>query len=208
MRDAAIFISIVFVYAITGAQSNYEQDMHKAIDLWKNNQRTEAISAFETIANSEKEKWLPFYYAAQIKIISSFEERDEKNWSILLTAAQTDLDHAESLSNNNPEIKVLQALLNTSYIAHDGRRYASLLSAEVEALYRIATLFAPENPRVLYCKAEWDMHAAQYSGSNSKTHCADLERALELFAKFKPESPLHPNWGEARAKQLFNTCKG
>lgn len=207
MRDLIIFISIALVYSITNAQSNYEQNMQNALKLWETNNRTQAISNFETIAQSEKDQWLPYYYAAQIKIVNSFQEQDEKKFNQLITGAQTDLDYATEISENNPEIMVLQALLHTARIAHDGQN-APLLSEPVERLYHAAKLIAPDNPRVVFCKAEWDMHVAMYFGEDSKSYCADLEHALELFAKFKPESSLHPNWGEARARQLLTNCKG
>ena len=36
--------------------------------------------------------------------------------------------------------------------------------------------------------------------------CKDLERAIELFANFKPDTPFYPNWGKEREEQILKTC--
>ncbi|MGB5436400.1 MAG: hypothetical protein WBM98_10970, partial [Maribacter sp.] len=70
-----------------------------------------------------------------------------------------------------------------------------------------ALQLAPENPRVVFSKAEWDMGTARYFGQDTAPFCKDIERSLELFAKFKPASPFHPNWGQDRAEELVENCK-
>ena len=206
MKDLLLFIAVVLVYAITGAQTNSEKTMQKGFELWKNNHQAEAVVLFEDLAKTESDNWLPSYYAAQINIVRSFDEQDENTVSKLLEGAQANLNKAKTISEDNPEILVLQALLYTSKIAHYSQTNAPLLSEPVERLYHEATQIAPNNPRVIFCKAEWDMHVAQYFGDDSKTYCSELERALELFTKFKPKSPWYPNWGESRAKQLVKSC--
>ena len=64
----------------------------------------------------------------------------------------------------------------------------------------------PNNPRVAYCKAEWDMGSAKYFGQDTAPFCKDMERSIELFANFKPETPFHPNWGKERAEQVLESC--
>ena len=59
----------------------------------------------------------------------------------------------------------------------------------------------------LISKAEWNIGSAQYFGQDTAPFCKDLERALELFAKFKPETQFHPKWGKDRVEQLLESCK-
>ena len=202
-----IIIATLLVSGFVIGQTNYEKGMQKAFELWGNNKPTEAANLFERIAKAEPDNWLPLYYAAQINIINSFGERDEEKLSSKLKKAQNLINDATTISKNNPEIMVLQALLHTAWVAYDGATYGMTLSGKVVELYAKATALAPENPRVVYCKAEWDIGGAKYFGQDTKPFCKELERAIELFANFKPETAFHPNWGKDRAEALLESCK-
>lgn len=202
-----IIILTVLTSCFTNAQTNYEKGMGKAFELWENNKPVEAANLFERIAGVEQDNWLPAYYAAQINIIYSFGLKDEEKLSAQLKKAQDLINDATTISKNNPEIMVLQALLHTAWVAFDGATYGMTLSGKVIEIYTKAAQIAPENPRVVYCKAEWDMGGAKYFGQDTTPFCKDLERAVELFANFKPETPFHPNWGKERAVQILETCK-
>lgn len=201
-----IIITTFFITAVFTAQSDYEQGMQKAFQLWGSNP-TEASNLFERISYAEPDNWLPAYYAAQVNIVSSFGEKNEDKLRAQLKKAQDLINDATAISKNNPEILVLQALLHTAWVAYDGATYGMTLSGKVVELYTKAEMIAPENPRVVYCKAEWGMGSARYFGQDIKPFCKDLERALELFANFKPETPFSPNWGKERAGMLLESCK-
>lgn len=201
-----VFFTAMLVSVLTTAQSNYQQGMQKAFELWGSNP-TEASNLFERIAKAEPDNWLPAYYAAQVNIVSSFGEKDEQKLTAQLKKAQDLINDATAISKNNPEILVLQALLHTAWVAFDGATYGMTLSGKIVELYTKAELIAPENPRVVYCKAEWNMGSAKYFGQDTKPFCQDLERAIQLFANFKPETPFHPNWGKERASMVLQSCK-
>ncbi len=201
-----IIITTLLISGILIGQTNYEKGMQKAFELWGSNQPTEASNLFELIAKAEPDNWLPAYYAAQINVINSFGERDEDKLSAKLKRAQDLINDATAISKENPEIMVLQALLHTAWVAFDGATYGMTLSGKVVELYTKAKIVAPGNPRVVYCKAEWDMGGAKYFGQDTAPFCKDIERAIELFANFKPETPFHPNWGNDRAEQILESC--
>ncbi|MGB5418356.1 tetratricopeptide repeat protein [Algibacter sp.] len=202
-----IIIATLLVSGFAIGQSNYEKGMQKAFDLWGQNQPTEAANLFERISKAEPDNWLPPYYAAQINIVYCFGEPDEEVLSAKLKKAQDLINDATAISKDNPEIMVLQALLHTAWVAYDGATYGMTLSGKVVEIYTKAKMLAPENPRVVYCKAEWDMGGAKYFGQDTEPFCKDLEHALELFANFKPETPFSPNWGLERVNQVLADCK-
>lgn len=202
-----IIVAILFISAVTTAQTNYEKGMQKAFELWGQNKPAEAANMFERIASAEPDNWLPPYWAAQINIITSFGEQDQDKLAAKLKKGQDLLNDATAISKNNPEIMVMQALLHTAWIASDGATYGMTLSPKVVELYTKAEVIAPENPRVVASKAEWNIGSAQYFGQDTAPFCKDLERALELFAKFKPETQFHPKWGKDRVEQLLESCK-
>jgi hypothetical protein len=202
-----IIIATFLVSVVTNAQTNYEQGMQKAFELWGSDNPTEASNLFERIAKAEPDNWLPLYYAAQINIVRSFGEKNGEQLSAQLKKAQNLINDATAISKDNPEILVLQALLHTAWVAFDGATYGMTLSGKVVELYTKAEMLAPNNPRVVYCKAEWHIGSAKYFGQDTKPFCKDLEHALELFANFKPETPFSPNWGKERAEMLWRSCK-
>ena len=114
MKTLITFILLI-TFSFTNAQSNYQKGMQKAFELWGNQKNEEAANLFERIALAEKENWLPFYYAAQIKIINTFNTKDRKNTIPNLEKAQDLLNQAKTWSQNNVETVVLQALLPVSY---------------------------------------------------------------------------------------------
>lgn len=199
-------LTLILVSGLISAQTNYEKGMQKAFELWADNNPIEASNLFERIAAAEPDNWLPNYYAAHVNIMNSFGERDEEKLSAKLNKAQDLINDASTISKDNPEILVLQALLHSAWVAYDGATYGMTLSGKVVELYSKAEKIAPENPRVVACKAEWDMGGARYFGQDAKPFCKDIERAIELFANFKPETPFHPNWGKEHAVKILQTC--
>jgi len=205
MQKLAIIL-VLFIAHLVSAQTNYEKGMQKAFELWGENP-TAASNLFERIAKAEPDNWLPSYYAAQVNILKSFGEKDEDKLTAQLAKAQDLINDATAISKNNPEILVMQALLHTVWVAYDGATYGMTLSGKVVALYAQAEQIAPNNPRVVLNKAEWAMGGARFFGQDTKPFCKDVERSLELFANFKPESSFHPNWGKERAEQVLADCE-
>ena len=205
MQKLAIILAL-FIAQLVSAQTNYEKGMQKAFELWGESP-TEASNLFERIAKAETDNWLPAYYAAQVNIIKSFGEKDKDKLTAQLAKAQDLINDATAISKNNPEIIVMQALLHTAWVAYDGATYGMTLSGKVVALYAQAEQIAPNNPRVVLNKAEWAMGGARFFGQDTKPFCKDVERSLELFANFKPETEFHPDWGMERAQQVLAQCE-
>ena len=59
----------------------------------------------------------------------------------------------------------------------------------------------------MFGKAEFEIGGAKYFGTDTKPLCAQIEKSIELFVNFKPESPFHPTWGLERAQQALKECK-
>ncbi|RKE97942.1 hypothetical protein [Ichthyenterobacterium magnum] len=202
-----IIIALFFISTITNAQANFDKGMQKAFTLWEENKWDEAENMFERIAKADTKQWLPHYYIAQMNSLKSWEQKDEAILKAQLDKAQEHLDVAMHISENNPELLVLQAHVLTNWVAFDGMTYGMKYSGKIAELYAKAHEIAPENPRVVAGKAEWGMGSARYFGSDTKPFCKDLEKALELFANFKPETAFHPKWGQKRVEQVLASCE-
>jgi tetratricopeptide (TPR) repeat protein len=188
-------------------QSQFDKGMEKAFSVWESGDMNAAEQLFERIANAEPNEWLPNYYVAQINSLKSWEVKDINVLKPQLDKAQNYIDRAKAISPNNPEILVMQAHIYTNWVAYDGATYGMKYGGIVSGIYSKAYELAPENPRVVFNKAEWDMGSARYFGQDTTPYCKDIENSIELFANFKPESPFAPDWGLERAEQVLAECK-
>lgn len=206
MRKVLI-ATVVLISSIGMAQDQFDKGMQRAFQLWGEGKTLEASNMFERIASVELDNWLPYYYVAQVNTVASFGETDKEKLTQQLEKAQEYIDLAKAIAPDNAEILVQQAMTYTAWVAFDGATYGMTLSEKVAATYAKAMQLAPDNPRVVFSKAEWDMGAAKYFGQDTAPYCADVEHSLELFANFKPESPFHPNWGKERAEAILEGCR-
>lgn len=207
MHKIVIYLVILATSLVT-AQTSYETGMKKAFELWEQNKTVEASNLFERIAKAETDNWLPAYYASQVLIMDGFSKlKDKEALETQLTKAQELLNNATAISKENVEIMVLQAVLHTVYVASDGATYGMTLAPKVSKIYAEAYKLDPTNPRVVLNKADWDMGSARYFGQDTAPFCKDIEKSIELFANFKPETEFHPNWGKERAEEVLKECK-
>jgi len=201
-----ILITLLGIVNTYAQNDEYHKGMQKAFDLWQQEKTSEASNLFERIANAETENWIPSYYTAYMNTIYSFGEKDAAKHHAQLEKAQLYVDKAFGISENNPELMVLQALIHTAWIAFDGQTYGMTLSGKTTQLYQKALAIAPENPRVLLSYAEWNMGSARFFGKDITPYCKDVEKALQLFVTFKDETPFYPSWGKSRAKEVLASC--
>ena len=202
-----ITIIAMFVASIVSAQTQFDQGMKKALQTWKDGNSKEALVQFEKIASVEKTNWLPKYYIAFINTMQAYGEKDKTKIESLLNAAQKAQDVCNELAQDNPEVLVLQAMIHTAWIVYDPMTYGQQLSGDVMYILNKAYKLAPENPRVVFQKASFEKGMAEYFGQDTKPMCAQIEKSIELFATFKPESAFHPSWGLDKAQEAVKACK-
>jgi len=202
-----ITIIALFVASLVSAQIQFEQGMGKALQTWKEGRPLEAVAQLERIASVEKTNWLPNYYIALINTTQAFGEQDKTKMLSLIESAQKAQDVCNDLTIDNPEVLVMQSMIHTASIVYDPTTNGQKLSGDVIYILNKAYKIAPKNPRVVFQKASFEIGMAQYFGQDTKPMCAQIEKAIELFATFKPETALHPNWGLDRAQEAIKACK-
>ncbi|MEN8885767.1 MAG: hypothetical protein ABF246_05210 [Winogradskyella sp.] len=207
LRTHLLIIVLVAVTGSVQAQTNFEKGMSKAFELWQADKKDQAEHMFERIAKAESNAWLPHYYIAQLNSLKSWNVKDEAVLKAQLDKAQTHLDTAMALSENNAELLVMQAQVYTNWVAFDGMTYGMKYSSKITELYAKAYAIDASNPRVAFGKAEWAMGSAKYFGQDTTPYCKAIEASILLFDTFKAESDLHPSWGKERAKVVAASCK-
>lgn len=147
-----ILATVLFVTSLISAQTPYEQGMDKALGLWKENKATEASAVFERIAAVETTNWLPAYYVAMVNATESFNPKNKENATALINKAQSFLDKATTISQDNPELLIMQAMINTALIVQDPMTNGMKLSQPTLELYDTAQKLDPNNPRAVFAK--------------------------------------------------------
>ncbi len=200
---------VLFLCGIMNAQSKYETAMNQAFQNWTDGNSTEAIARFERIAAVEKENWLPNYYVVLINVTNAFQNLgDTEKLQSYLGKAQEVIAVELSKYQENAELLVLDALINTAWIASDPMANGMKLSGKVMETYAKAQQIEPENPRVIFCKAEFELGGAQYFKQDIKPICERIDHAIKLFANFKSEIKYYPDWGLDRAIEIQKQCGG
>jgi tetratricopeptide (TPR) repeat protein len=202
MRTIFIFTIALISFNALG-QDKYEKGMTKAFELWKANQPWEAANMFERIAQAEPENWLPPFYVAQINVFNSFNEKDKEKMIAQMDKARDFLNDAKALTENNPEILVLEAQLLTAWVVYDGQQYGMKYSPKIAELYQKAAVLAPNNPRVVLGKTQWDIGTARFFGQSTDGFCDELKRAIRLFEAEEPAEQFYPQGGGEYAQQVL-----
>lgn len=202
-----ITIITLFFTSLFFGQGKYEEGMGKAFQLWGEGKSTEASAMFERIASAEKNNWLPNYYVGLVNVTAAFTTQDKEKLSALLDKAQDAVDAELAKAPENPELLVLQAMIYTAWIVYDPMTNGQKYGAKAMQEYEKAIKIAPENPRVVFCKAEFEIGGAQFWGTDTKPMCAEVDRAIGLFATYKDDTKFGPSWGLDRALETQKTCK-
>jgi len=165
-------------------------------------------NSFERIANTEKDKWLPYYYASYLLTISSFMDTLTERKESYLDKAELLLSIADSLQPDNSEIYTIKSMIAQGRLVVDPQnrwmKYGPIFSNNINK----AKELDPTNPRPVFLYGQNILYTpAQFGGGKDKA-LPILKEAEEKFKNFKPESELHPNWGEGVMKSTLESIEG
>jgi len=197
----------IFICSLASAQTQYEQGMSKALGLWNEGKIEESTALFERIAAAEKDNWLPNYYIALMNSTSAIGMKDIEKMTAMVNKAQNALDIELIKTPDNPELLIVQGLINTVWIVYDPMTNGQKLSPKTMELYEKALAIAPDNPRAILEKAEFEIGGAAFWGTDTKPMCDELKRSIPLFENEKLETKFSPKWGRERVDALLKNCK-
>lgn len=208
-----ILMSLSITLFVEAQNKNFETNMYKNIvtidSCFKSSEATLSLADnFEQIAISNKEQWLPFYYASYCYTMSAFMQKDPLKIDHMLDKAETFLNQADSLKKENSEITCIRSLIASARIIVNpmqrGMQYGQLVSQMIEKAKKEDS----NNPRVYYLQAQSLMYTPEQYGGGCKNAKPLLQVAIDKFNTFTPESSrIHPNWGKENAIQLLKECK-
>ena len=183
-----------------GQEDRYTAAMKSAIESMDQASEpagfAESANRFERIANAEKSRWLPYYYASYALIVMSYDEPDGGQKDLILDRAQELLDKAMELEPEESELHVLQAFLYPSRIMVDPvGRGMSYIEKEFDSLEKAKKL-NPDNPRIYFLEGVNKLNLPPSFGGGIEEGRKLLEAALEKFEAYSSDNPLWPSWGE------------
>lgn len=165
------------------------------------------VSSFERIAETEKTKWEPYYYASFGYIMMANYEQDGAKKDGYLDHAKGCVEKAKALAQGESEIIALEGFVHMMRITIDpmsrGQQYSPLA---YEAFNKALALNA-ENPRALSLLAQMQFGTAQFFNSSTGEACETVEKSIDKFETYKSVNPLAPQWGKSVAQRLKEKCK-
>ncbi|MBH2003396.1 MAG: hypothetical protein I8H66_01800 [Sphingobacteriia bacterium] len=204
------FIAVMLVTGFANAQSRYDGAMEKGLAQLKE-AKTPAemltVSAFfERVADAEKDKWLPFYYAARTNILGGWmDPKADKDKSA--EKSKELIAKAEALEPNNAEIYCLKQQVAVQQLTVDAMsRWQTYGAVAAEAIAK-AKAADPENPRPYLLEGQYQLNVPEAFGGGKAVAKKLLERSLTLFNNYKPASPFHPDWGKELAEKTLAACQ-
>ena len=209
MKQLLIIISMFFC-GMLAAQSKYEAAMAKGLQQFKDAKSADDMSAasafFERVGDAEKDKWLPYYYAAHTYYLTGW-MNPKADKDKVAEKCKDLITKAEVIEHNNSEIFCLRQMVAVQQMTVDPMTRYQTYGAEATRALESATKADPSNPRIYYLSGQTLMNTPEAFGGGKAVAKKLFEKSLELYKTFQPASPLHPNWGKEDAEKLLAQCQ-
>lgn len=208
MRKTILLFTLL-ISLVAGAQTDkYTQVMQKNItqlDSAKTIDELQSLAGtFDRIGDAEKDKWLPYYYAAlaQTWIGWNPATKDKDANSAKINAY---LAKAEALEKN-AELYAVENMSATQQMLVDPQsRYMTNGKDAATALQK-GLAADPNNPRLYYLQGMSLFGTpSQFGGGKDKAKPV-FEKSIALYKSAQPK-PLYPTWGQQQAEAMLAQCQ-
>jgi hypothetical protein len=208
-----LIIAVCMLIATTGFAQQTEkfvQAMNTALEQLGQAKTGEDMVAvaqkFERIGDAEKTEWLPYYYAAMVKARMSMAgfggDKD-----VVADEANTLIEKADALQKNNSEILCVKSLIATAKMLVNPQARYMEYGMKSGMFLEEAKKADPTNPRPYMLQAISLKNTPEQFGGGCKQAKPLADKALTLYAAFKPVSTIYPNWGKETVQEVADACK-
>jgi len=191
-----------------GPDVKYMQAMGKQMQiLGASKTATDFVNAsngFKRIAEAEKTKWIPYYYAAFTTIMAGLNEVSTvpSKGDQYADEAEAMIQKAEAIQKDQVEIILLKKMVVTLRMLVDPMNRYMQLSGQGDALLAKAKSLDPKNPRAALLEAQDLYNTPEQFGGDKKKAVEIMKQAMPGFDVPAPE-PFYPNWGKQQAEQMI-----
>ena len=213
MKKSILLVVAIIFAASTFAQSEkyltaMKQNIIQVDSLMIKGNSAEMANTFYRIAEAEKDKWLPYYYAAYCKVTQAMTEQDNSKKDALADKATEYLSKAEAiLGKENSETNVIKSMIATAHMTVDPQsRYMTYGPQSTEFIKKSEKLDAT-NPRPVLLEAQNTFYTPEAFGGGKEAAKILFDKANVLFENFKPETDLSPAWGKSNVAYFLSQYK-
>lgn len=164
----------------------------------------EAVNRFERIGNTIQNQWLPYYYCAYCCTRISHKEEADKKRDLYVDQAEYYIDLAGRIDPENSEIYVMQGFILQARMDIDPMVRGMKYNSKCLEMFEKAKEIDPGNPRSYLWHGVNIFNTPSFFGGGKEKALPLLEKALEKFNSFIPESPIHPDWGREYAEMMLD----
>lgn len=209
MKHLLVIVSMFFA-GMCFAQSKYEAGMTRGLEQLKAaktaDDMTAASAFFERIGDAEKDKWLPYYYAALTNYYTGW-MNPKADKDKVAEKSKDLITKAEGIEPDNSEIYCLKQMVAIMQMTVDPMARWQSYGTEARNDIEKAMKADPNNPRSYYLNGRTLMDTPEAYGGGKAVAKKLFEKALELYKTFKPASDFHPNWGKEEAEKQLAACQ-
>jgi hypothetical protein len=212
MKKSILVIFLVFCGSFIYSQdTTYYSVLHVGISRtnegYSSDNFRELANICERISTVKPVEWLPLYYNTYAYINMSFIEKSSDNKNILCERAKILLEKAKTLKPDESELDVLETLLCYAFMEINPMVNGIIYLPKANRALDEATLKNQANPRIYYLKGKSTIYMPEFLGGGKKAALPILQKAVEAFENFTPETNVHPDWGKQDAVKLLEECK-
>lgn len=211
-KSILLVVAIIFV-STTFAQSDkymtaMKQNISQADSLMIKGNAAEVANNFIRIADAEKDKWLPYYYAAFCKATQAMAEQDNSKKDALADKADEYLTKAETLlGKENSEIYVIKSIIATARMTVDPQSRYMTYGPQISEFIKKSEKLDATNPRPVLLEAQNMFYTPEAFGGGKEPAKLLFEKAKDLYGNFKPETDLSPDWGMSNVTYFLSQYK-
>jgi hypothetical protein len=218
MKKAILFIAFIFLtLGLIQAQDSYSQQMLATVGKLDQavavKDYQQLASSFESIAVSEKNKWLPYYYAAFCNAkIGWLYERDGDKIEPFADKAEMDIKKSESLLDTAVQKKELSevycvlSMVSRARVFINPMSYGRQYGPPASQYAHLALNANPDNPRANYLLG-WEKYSTpKLWGGDKKKAKELLELAKQQLAATSNEG-INPHWSQKEVDELLKQLR-
>jgi hypothetical protein len=165
-------------------------------------------NSFERIANTEKDKWLPYYYASLVYVLASFTDTLNEKKDGYLDKSDYFINTADSLQQDESEIYTMKGMIAQARMSIDPmnrwQKYGSASTQNFQIAIELDTL----NPRPEYLIGVSLFYTPEQFGGGPQAAKPYFEKSLKKYDEFKPDNELMPNWGREMVVHMMKQIEG
>lgn len=162
-------------------------------------------AAFERIANAEKDKWQPYYYACLSQIRSGMiDAKADKDAIAMKVESMIDKQAKIAVNSELYELKYMNATMQM--MVNPMQRWQTK-GKEAQAAYDEGILLNPNNPRLYFLKAMSVLNTPEQFGGGPKAAKPLFEKAVDAAKLATKSTDFSPNWGGEDAQMILDKIK-